>query len=75
MSAHTAAVYRATTNYSKSEPQTAVIVYRNWQDETVPPYQQDPNECKINTVFELDVHESVHRDTTMKVTNKMHYID
>jgi len=23
----------------------------------------------------LDVHESVHRDTTMKITNKMHYID
>jgi len=25
--------------------------------------------------FELDVHESVHRDTTRKITNKMHYID
>jgi hypothetical protein len=24
---------------------------------------------------ELDVHESVHRDTTMPITNKMHYID
>jgi hypothetical protein len=23
----------------------------------------------------LDVHESVHRDTTMKITNKTHYID
>jgi len=23
----------------------------------------------------LDVHKSVHRDTTMKITNKMHYID
>jgi len=23
----------------------------------------------------LDVHESVHRDTTVKITNKMHYID
>jgi hypothetical protein len=23
----------------------------------------------------LDVHESVHRDTTIKITNKMHYID
>jgi hypothetical protein len=23
----------------------------------------------------LDVHESVHRDSTMKITNKMHYID
>ena len=22
-----------------------------------------------------DVHEFVHRDTTMKITNKMHYID
>jgi len=22
----------------------------------------------------LDVHKSVHRDTTMKITNKMHYI-
>ena len=24
---------------------------------------------------EHDVHESVHRNTTMKITNKMHYID
>jgi hypothetical protein len=24
---------------------------------------------------DLNVHKSVHRDTTMKVTNKMHYID
>ena len=23
----------------------------------------------------VDVHESVHRDTTMKITNKMHCID
>ena len=23
----------------------------------------------------LDFHESVHRDTTMKITNKMHYVD
>jgi hypothetical protein len=23
----------------------------------------------------LDVHESVHRNTTMKIANKMHYID
>jgi len=23
----------------------------------------------------LDVYESMHRDTTMKITNKMHYID
>jgi len=23
----------------------------------------------------LDVHESVHRDTTMKITNKIHYIN
>jgi hypothetical protein len=23
----------------------------------------------------LDVRESVHRDTSMKITNKMHYID
>jgi hypothetical protein len=22
----------------------------------------------------FDVHESIHRDTTMKITNKMHYI-
>ena len=26
-------------------------------------------------LFSHDVHESVHRDTTMKITNKMHYID
>jgi len=24
---------------------------------------------------ELDVHESLHRDTTMKITNKMHHIN
>jgi hypothetical protein len=23
----------------------------------------------------LDIHETVHRDTAMKITNKMHYID
>jgi hypothetical protein len=23
----------------------------------------------------FDVHESVHRDTTMKITNKVHYVD
>jgi hypothetical protein len=27
------------------------------------------------TEAELDVHESVHGDTTMEITNKMHYID
>ena len=27
------------------------------------------------TVQTLDVHKSVHRDTTTKITNKMHYID
>jgi len=25
--------------------------------------------------YKLDVHKSVHRDTTMKITNKMHFID
>jgi len=25
--------------------------------------------------FPFDIHESEHRDTTMKITNKMHYID
>ena len=29
----------------------------------------------ITYFVKLDVHESVHRDTTMKITNKMHYID
>jgi hypothetical protein len=28
-----------------------------------------------NINYELDVHESMHRDTTMKITNKVHYID
>jgi len=28
-----------------------------------------------DNVFEPEVHESMHRDTTMKITNKMHYID
>jgi hypothetical protein len=26
-------------------------------------------------VWKLDVHESVHCETTTKITNKMHYID
>jgi hypothetical protein len=43
-------VYR-TTNYSKPEPQTAVTAYSNMQHETLPPYQEDANECKINTVL------------------------
>jgi len=30
---------------------------------------------RVPEVSKLDVHESVHRDTTMKITNKMHYID
>jgi len=30
---------------------------------------------KKQHVSRSDVHESVHRDTTMKITNKMHYID
>ena len=29
----------------------------------------------ITELYRLDVHESVHCDTTMKITNKMHYID
>jgi len=28
-----------------------------------------------NTQVKFDIYESVHRDTTMKLTNKMHYID
>jgi hypothetical protein len=27
----------------------------------------------INVLNTFDVHESVHRDTTMKINNKMHY--
>jgi hypothetical protein len=30
---------------------------------------------QASTHKRLDVHEFVHRDTTMKITNKMHYID
>jgi len=29
----------------------------------------------IHVSVEHDVHESVYRDTTMQITNKMHYID
>jgi hypothetical protein len=29
----------------------------------------------INVLHIFDVHESVHCDTTMKITNKMHYTD
>jgi hypothetical protein len=29
----------------------------------------------VEKIILLHVHESVHRDTTMKITNKMHYID
>jgi len=34
-------------------------------------------EKKINLhkKLQFDVHESVNRDATMKITNKMHYID
>ena len=37
--------------------------------------------CSFENVYptrvlcKLEVHESVHRDTTTKITNKMHYID
>jgi len=33
--------------------------------------------CLVETEFlhEFDVHGSVHRDTTMKITDKMHYTD
>jgi hypothetical protein len=33
--------------------------------------------CLVETEFlhEFDDHESVPRDTTMKIANKMHYID
>jgi len=33
--------------------------------------------CVFYNVFNswLDIHKTVHRDTTMKITNKMHYID
>jgi len=31
--------------------------------------------CHFTTEVQKHVHESVHRDTTMKITNKMHYID
>ena len=34
-----------------------------------------PSCCRHRFFLRLDVHESVHRDTIMKVTNKMHYID
>jgi hypothetical protein len=26
-------------------------------------------------ICKLDIHESMHRDTTIKITNKMHYTD
>jgi hypothetical protein len=31
--------------------------------------------CDIKAYHTLDVHDSVHRDTIMKITNKMHHID
>jgi len=32
--------------------------------------------CLVKLLLsKLEVHESVHRDTTMKITNKMDYID
>jgi len=30
---------------------------------------------EVLKICELEVRESVHRDTTMKITKKMHYID
>jgi len=32
-------------------------------------------DSKYFNFIRLNVHELVHRDTTMKITNKMHYID
>jgi len=32
-------------------------------------------DSKYFNLIRLNVHEAVHRDTTMKITNKMHYID
>jgi hypothetical protein len=29
----------------------------------------------MNSYLEIDVHESVHRDTTTEITNKLHYMD
>jgi len=29
----------------------------------------------MQEICQFDVHESVHCDTTMKITNQMHYID
>jgi hypothetical protein len=34
-----------------------------------------PLKPKGNSYSRLDVHESVHRDTTLKIANKMHCID
>jgi hypothetical protein len=31
--------------------------------------------CLYSEKDNLDFHESVHRDTTIQITNKMHYID
>jgi len=31
-------------------------------------------EDEMAKTHQLDVHKSVHRDTTMRITNKMHYI-
>jgi len=37
--------------------------------------QNLPNYSNSKVKQSLAVHKSVHRDTTMKITNKMHYID
>ena len=36
---------------------------------------KEPNKTSNMSDYKPDVHESVHRDTTMNITNKMHYID
>jgi hypothetical protein len=37
------------------------------------PYQRCTSTIQMPTLLYLDAHKSVHRDTTMKITNKMHY--
>jgi hypothetical protein len=38
---------------------------------------KNTKDCAVrdHSISNYDAHESVHRDKTMKITNKMHYID
>jgi hypothetical protein len=59
----------STTDQNNAQCNSSLKIRITWATNCVPP---DGLEQHFS---EFDVHESVHRDTTMKITNKMHYTD